>query len=220
MIDYARARKTMVDNQMRTSSVTDRRVLAAMGEVPRELFVPAARRPLAYIDDAHPLEGAPGRYLGPPAPFARLVQLAEIDSVDRVLDLGCGNGYSAAVLSKLAQTVVAVEPDSSLASEARSMLKELGAVNVEVMEGPVGAGAAARGPFDVIVVEGSINTVPEALFGQLKPEGVLVALIAEAGRPAVAHVFAQSGKGVAARAEFDGTLPPLTPAPMRDEFVF
>jgi protein-L-isoaspartate(D-aspartate) O-methyltransferase len=220
MIDYVHARKTMVDNQLRTSSVTDRRVLAAMGEIPRELFVSAARRPLAYIDEAHPLEGAPDRYLGAPAPFARLVQLAEIDHTDHVLDLGCGNGYSAAVLSRLAGSVVAVEPDSSLALAARAKLQELGAANAEVVTGAVAAGAAARGPYDVIVVEGSISAVPEALFGQLKAEGVLVALVADAGRPAVAHLFAQSGKGIAARAEFDGKLPPLPMVAARDEFVF
>jgi protein-L-isoaspartate(D-aspartate) O-methyltransferase len=220
MIDYVHARKTMVDNQLRTSSVTDRRVLSAMGEVPRELFVPAVRKPLAYIDEAHPLEGAPGRYLGAPAPFARLVQLAEIDHTDHVLDLGCGNGYSAAVLSRLAGSVVAVESDSNLALKARAALKELGATNVEVVQGAAAAGAAAKGPYDVIVIEGSISAVPEALFGQLKPEGVLVALVADAGRPAVAHVFAQSGKGIAARAEFDGKLPPLGTAPSKDEFVF
>ncbi|HWA18983.1 MAG TPA: protein-L-isoaspartate O-methyltransferase [Devosia sp.] len=220
MIDYAHARKTMVDNQLRTSSVTDRRVLAAMGEVPRELFVPAARRLLAYIDEAHPLEGAPGRYLGAPAPFARLVQLAEIDHTDDVLDVGCGNGYSAAVLSRLAARVVAVEPDSNLAAKARATLKDLGAANVEVIEGALADGAPAKGPYDVIVIEGGISAVPEALFGQLKPEGVLVALVAEGGRPPVAHVFAQSGRGIAARAEFDGKLPPLATAPPTDEFVF
>lgn len=220
MIDYAHARKTMVDNQLRTSSVTDRRLLLAMGEVPRERFVPAVRKPLAYIDEAHPIEGAPGRYLGAPAPFARLLQLAEIDHTDHVLDLACGDGYSTAVLAKLAADVVAVEPNSNLAARARSLLKEIGTTNVEILEGAIAAGAAARGPFDVIVVEGSISAVPEALFGQLRPDGVLVALVAEGGRPAVAHVFAQSGKGIAARAEFDATLPPLATAPTKDEFVF
>lgn len=220
MIDFSDARKTMVDNQLRTSNVTDRRLLLAMSEVPRELFVSAARRPLAYIDEVHPLEGAPGRYLGAPAPFAKLIQLAEIDHIDRVLDLGCGNGYSAAVLSKLAGSVVAVESDSSLAATARANLHALGTINVEVFEGSIEKGAAKSGPFDVIVIEGSISAVPDALFGQLAYEGILVALIGETGRPAVAHVFARSGKGIAARAEFDARLPSLPAASSADEFVF
>src|SRR3569833_3573996 len=98
MIDFAQARKTMVDNQLRTSGSTDRRLLAAMGEVPREAFVPAARRGLAYIDEAQPLGGR--RRLGPPAPFAKLIQLAAVEHTDRVLDVGCGSGYSRAVLAR------------------------------------------------------------------------------------------------------------------------
>jgi protein-L-isoaspartate(D-aspartate) O-methyltransferase len=221
MTDFANARKMMVDNQLRTRNVTDRRLLLAMGDVPRERFVSGPRQSLAYIDEAHPIAGAPGRFLSAPAPLARLLQLAEIDGSDAVLDVGSGNGYSAAVLSKLAATVVAVESDSSLAAASRSTLSELGASNVIVVDGDPAAGAAGQGPFDVIIVEGSVREVPDALFGQLKDDGRIVALIARPGRPAVAHVFARSGKGVAARAEFDATLPPLPGAlPKAESFVF
>src|SRR5262245_40667336 len=109
MTDFANARKMMVDNQLRTRNVTDRRLLLAMGEVPREHFVAGARKSLAYIDESHPIAGSPGRFLPAPAPFAKLLQLAEIDGSDAVLDLGSGNGYSAAVLGKLAASVIAVE---------------------------------------------------------------------------------------------------------------
>jgi protein-L-isoaspartate(D-aspartate) O-methyltransferase len=215
MTDYARARKLMVDNQLRTAGITDRRLLAAMGEVARELFVPEARRGLAYIDEAIPL-GA-GRKLGAPAPFAKLIQLAEVDGTDHVLDLGCGPGYSAAVLAQLAGSVVAVETDPVLAASARDALK--GLTNVEVAEGALETAGKDKGPYDVIVIEGVVDVVPDALFAQLKPEGRLVALIGSAGRPAVAHLFARSGKGIAARAAFDARLPPLAAA--RDErFVF
>jgi protein-L-isoaspartate(D-aspartate) O-methyltransferase len=220
MTDFANARKIMVDNQLRTSNVTDRRVLAAMGDVPRERFVTGSRRPLAYYDETHPIAGTPGRFLPAPVPLARLIQLAEITHTDEVLDLGCGNGYSAAVLSRLAASVVAVEPDSTLASAARAALAGLAVSNVTIVDGPVTAGAKGRGPFDVIVVELALTAVPDALFAQLKPEGRLVALIAEPGHPAVAHVFAKSGRGIAARPEFDGKLPPLPRAGDRDEFVF
>jgi protein-L-isoaspartate(D-aspartate) O-methyltransferase len=217
MTDFDRARKLMVDNQLRTSGITDRRVLGAMGEVPRERFVPEVRQPLAYIDDAIGI-GA-GRKLGAPAPFAKLVQLAEVETGDHVLDLGCATGYSAAVLGQLAGTVVAVETEASLAASARSVLAAIGASNVTVVEGPIETAGKNKGPYDVIVLEGVVAEVPEALFGQLKSGGRLVALVATPGKPAVAHLFARSGKGIASRAAFDAVLPPL--APNRDDsFVF
>jgi protein-L-isoaspartate(D-aspartate) O-methyltransferase len=217
MTDFDRARKLMVDNQLRTAGITDRRLLGAMGEVPREQFVPEVRRGLAYIDEAIPVGG--GRKLGAPAPFAKLIQLAEIDHSDHVLDLGCGTGYSAAVIAQLAGTVVAVETDTALAATARTALAATGVTNVTVVEGALETSGKARGPYDVIVVEGVVEAVADALFAQLKPEGRIVALIAAPGRPAVGHLFARSGKGVAALAAFDARLPPLA-AKRDDGFVF
>lgn len=217
MTDFDRARKLMVDNQLRTSGITDRRLLTAMGEVAREQFVPEVRRGLAYIDEAIPVGG--GRKLGAPAPFAKLVQLAEIDGTDHVLDLGCGTGYSAAVIARLAASVVAVESEAALAAEARFTLGALGATNVTVVDGALETAGRAKGPYDVIVIEGVVEMVPDALFAQLKPEGRVVALVAEGGKPAVAHLFARSGKGIAARPAFDATLPPLA-RKQNDSFVF
>ena len=211
MTDFAHARRTMVDNQLRTGGITDRRLLAAMGEVPRELFVPDARKPLAYIDEAQPL--GQGRRLGAPAPFAKLVQLAAIEGHEHVLDLGCATGYSAAVLGKLAASVVAVEDNAALAAEARQALKAVGAGNVTCLEEPLAKAGAAHGSYDVIVVEGVVNSVDEATLAQLKPEGRLVALLAEPGSVPVAHLFAKSGQGVAASPAFDARLPRLGPAP-------
>ncbi len=217
MIDYAHARTVMVDNQLRTSGITDRRLLTAMGEVPRETFVPEVRRPLAYID--RPIALNASRKLGAPAPFAKLVQLAAVGGEDHVLDLGCGTGYSAAVLGRLAASVVAVEADAGLAATARSTLSAIGTTNVTVVEGAIETSGKAKGPYDVIIVEGVIAAIPEALFAQLKPEGRIVALIAPPGRPAVAHLFAHSGKGIAASRSFDAVLPPLSSA-REDNFVF
>jgi protein-L-isoaspartate(D-aspartate) O-methyltransferase len=217
MTDFDRARKVMVDNQLRTSGITDRRLLTAMGEVPREQFVPEVRRGLAYIDEAIPVGGA--RKLGAPAPFAKLIQLAEINGTDHVLDLGCGTGYSAAVLGLLAADVVAVESEPELAAKARAALQATGATNVTVAEGALETAGKAKGPYDVIVIEGVVDAVADALFAQLKPEGRIVALIGEAGKPAVAHLFARSGKGIAARPAFDATLPPLSTV-RDDSFVF
>jgi protein-L-isoaspartate(D-aspartate) O-methyltransferase len=216
MTDFAQARKTMVDNQLRTSGITDRRLLAAMGEVAREAFVPVARRGLAYIDVVQPL--GRGRALSAPAPFARLIQLAAIEHTDRVLDLGCATGYSAAVIARLAAEVVAVESDAALAAEARVALSGA-AAGVTLLEGPLETAGANHSPFDVIVVEVAMADVPASLFAQLKPDGRLVAVLATGGRPAVAHLFAKSGEAVAARAAFDAHLPVLS-APERDSFVF
>lgn len=216
-IDYERARQTMVDNQLRTSAITDRRLLTVMGEVPRECFVPPAREVLAYTDASHPLGGA--RQLGAPAPFAKLVQLAEIEHTDHVLDVGCGTGYSTAVLARLAATVVGVESEAGLAASARRTLAEIGAANVSIVDGDLSTAAKSKGPYDVIVIEGTVTEVPDAYFDQLKPEGRLVALVAEGGRVAVAHLYAKSGKGIASRADFDARLPPLSPV-QSDSFVF
>ncbi len=217
MTAYDRARKVMVDNQLRTAGITDRRLLAVMGYVPREPFVPEVWRGLAYIDKSIPVGS--GRKLGAPAPFARLIQLAEVDNFERVLDLGCGTGYSAAVLARLAAEVVAVENEPALAATARSSLEELGVDNVKVVEGPLETAGKSNGPYDVIVIEGAVEQVPDALFAQLKPEGRLVAPISESGRIAVAHLFARSGKTIASRPTFDTRLPPL--AQRQDEaFVF
>ncbi|RYE08831.1 MAG: protein-L-isoaspartate O-methyltransferase [Hyphomicrobiales bacterium] len=219
MTDFDLARKTMVDNQLRTAGVTDRRLLAALGAVPREKFVPELRRPLAYTDAVLPLHGT--RKLGAPAPLAKLLQLAAIEGSDKVLVLGTGTGYSAALLARLADSVVAVESDGALAAAARTTLGELGVANATIVEGALESAGKSKGPYDVIVIEGALAEVPDTLLNQLKPEGRLVALIGRDGKPAVAHLFVRTGKGIAARAEFNANLPPLPgAAPREDSFVF
>lgn len=217
MTDFAHARKTMVDNQLRTSAITDHRLLGAMGTVPREKFVPALRQGLAYIDEALPIGS--NRKLAAPAPFARLVQLAAIQHDERVLDLGCGTGYSAAVLARLGKEIVAVEDDKALAAHARASFTELGIDNVKLLEGVLATAGKPHGPYDVIVLEGSVAAVPDALLSQLTPNGRLVATIVEPGKVGVAHLFAKSGKGMAAAGTFDARLPPLLP-PGETAFTF
>jgi protein-L-isoaspartate(D-aspartate) O-methyltransferase len=214
MTDYARARTLMVDNQLRTSGITDRRLLGVMGVVPRETFVPPARQPLAYIDEAHPVSAT--RKLGPPVPFAKLIQLASIEHTDQVLDVGCGTGYSTAVIAGLSARVVASEDDPTLASEAKKNLAAAGIGNASVVDG---SAAQQQGPFDVVVVEGTLAEVPQALLDLLKVEGRLVAYVGARGKVPVAHLFAKSGKGIAARSDFDGRLPPLARTDS-DAFVF
>jgi protein-L-isoaspartate(D-aspartate) O-methyltransferase len=219
MTDFAAARRKMVENQLRTNGITDRRLIAVMAQLPREDFVPAARRDLAYIDGVHQLPGSSGRSLAAPAPFARMVQLAEVESTSKVLDIGCGTGYSAAVLASLADSVVAVESDAELAAEARRHLAELGLDDATVVEGPLEAGAPSEAPFDVIILEGAVREVPKTLFGQLAEGGRLVALLQE-GAAAAAHLYVRSGDDVAGRPEFNTTLPPLGISTPNSEFVF
>lgn len=220
MTDFERARKAMVDSQLITSGVSDRRLLAAMGQLPRERFVPPGRQSLAYIDDAHPLQpGKSRRALGAPAPFAKLVQLAVLQPGDRVLDLGCGTGYSTAVLAALAGQVVGVEDHPELAALARQNLQALGINNAEIVEAPLAKLTAVSGPFDAIVVEGAVEDVPETLFDRLADGGRLVVLI-QRGATAVANLFVKSGKDVAARIDFNANLPPLAEPDSKDNFVF
>lgn len=217
MVDFERARKAMVDNQLRTSNVTDRRILNAMLSVPREDFVPASRRALAYIDEVHDL--GHGRAMPAPAPFAKLVQLAEIEPTDAVLDLGAGLGYSTAVLAQLAHEVVGVESDPALAAAATRALSTAGVSNAEIVVSDLADVRPHATGFDVIVLEGAVSEVPPTLFKLLRDGGRLVALIRR-GPAAVAHIFVKSGETVNSRAEFNTTLPPLTASRKADEFVF
>jgi protein-L-isoaspartate(D-aspartate) O-methyltransferase len=215
MIDYELARKLMVDNQLRTHHVTDRRILAVMGRVPREMFVPEARRALAYIDDTQPL-GAGSRFMAPPSLLAKLLQLADVQPGDEVLDIGAGSGYSAAVLAGLGATVHGLEEDATLVAEANANLASLGIANASVSLGSFGD---VNGTYDVIVLQGAVNTVPANLFARLTEGGRLVAMIRQ-GVVSVANLYVKSGTGVTARAEFNASLPPLSAVRPVEQFVF
>ncbi len=212
MTDYAEARRTMVDRQIRTADVTDRAILNALGEIPRELFVPRAVRSLAYSDADLPVTVAkPGvrpRYLVEPAVLARLTQLAEIGPDDIVLDVGCGTGYSAAFLSLLANSVVALESDPELAASATETLIDLDIVNVAVVTGPLEAGYPSEGPYDVVLMAGSVDEVPAALLGQLKEGGRLVTVIGT-GPAGMATIFSRTDGDISRRAAFNAPVPPL-----------
>jgi protein-L-isoaspartate(D-aspartate) O-methyltransferase len=217
MIDFETARRYMVDNQLRTAGITDRRILGAMGAVPRERFVPGDRKAIAYVDTAHPLGG--DRALGAPATVARLFQLAGIGEDDRVLDVGAGTGYSVAVLARLAGHVTGLERDAAMVATARANLAALGIGNADICEGPVDGAGLAAGPFDVIVLEGAVWRIPEPLLELLADGGRLVALVAGPGL-AVAHLYVRAGNDVTFRQEFNSMLPPLVPGNRPQAFVF
>lgn len=200
MVDFATARETMVDRQIRTADVTERRVLTAFGDVPRENFVPVGIRPLAYSDGALPLRveswGEKQRHLLEPAVLARLLQLAEIKDTDIILDVGCATGYSSAILARLGNSVVALESDADLAVQATETLIDLGIGNVAVVDGNLEAGYPAEAPYDVIVLGGSVDFVPTALTDQLRDGGRLVAIVGR-GQSAMATIFRRTGTEVA-----------------------
>ena len=172
MFDAANARRLMVEGQIRTADVTDTTVLDAMQTLPRERFLPPTLVQLAYLDGDVPVRR--GRTLLRPMVLAKLVQAARIDRDDRVLDLGCATGYSAAVISRLAGSVVALEEDADLARQAKEALAEVGAANVEVVTGPLASGWPAGGPYDVIFLDGATEIRPDSLGPQLKPDGCVV----------------------------------------------
>lgn len=218
MVDFAAARRAMVNSQVHTAGVTDRRLLAAMDQVPRERFVPAARRDLAYIDDLHILgSGRPARFLAPPAIFARLVQLADITEEDSVLDFGAATGYSTAVLASLGREVVGLEADADLAVAARDNLQSLGVANISIVHGE--PDAIGDRSFDVVLIEGAVATVPEILLSSLRPGGRLVALVQGAGA-GTATLYLALPSGLTAETHFNATLPLLYTATTEPVFMF
>ncbi len=171
MLSFAAARRMMVDGQVRTNDVTDSRILAAMERLPREDFVPPSQAALAYLDRDLPVTdraaGGTARYLLKPMVLAKLIHAAAVGPTDRVLDVACATGYSTALLAHLASSVVGLEEEAGLAALAERNMRALGLNNVLIRTGPLVAGAAAAGPFDVIVINGAVDRLPEALFGPL-----------------------------------------------------
>lgn len=173
---FEQMRRAMIASQLRTTGTNDPRVLAAMGEVPRERFVPAARASLAYADALVPLK--PGRDFNSPMALGRLLTEAAPKRGERALAIGVATGYSAAVLERLVGPLVAVEEDAELAAEARSNLAGTG---VELVEGALTEGWEAGGPYDLILIDGAVESVPAGLVAQLADGGRLAAGLAENG---------------------------------------
>jgi protein-L-isoaspartate(D-aspartate) O-methyltransferase len=167
----------MVDTQIRPSDVTKYPIIDAMLEVPRELYVPAAARELAYVGRNVPLGG--GRVLLEPRTLAKLLDALNIQTNELVLDVAPGLGYSTAVIARLAEAVVAVEEDAAFASEAEETLAAEGVDNAAVVPGSLAKGAAKHGPYDVIILQGGVGQVPQALCDQLKEGGRMGALFME-----------------------------------------
>lgn len=220
MSGFSTARQKMVDGQVRTNDVTDRRVLDAMLTVPREAFVPAARQALAYLDlDLDVSEGAAKRFLIKPALTGKLLQAAEIGEGDSVLVVGCATGYLAALTAKLARQVAATECDSALATKAKDAFTALGLANVTCRVAACPEGEPSVAPYDVIVLNGAAEVLPEALLGQLKEGGRLVGVSAES-RPPRAMIVTRTHGEFGHRALFDAAAPVLPGLERAAAFVF
>jgi protein-L-isoaspartate(D-aspartate) O-methyltransferase len=200
--NFEQMRRAMVVSQLRTTGVSDARVVSAMGEVPRERFVPADKARIAYADLALPIGN--GRALNPPMVTGRLLTEAQIGPGDHALVVGAAMGYTAAVLEKLGASVVALEEDADLHAAGKQLLP-----GVSWVKGPLNAGAKKGSPYSLIVLDGAVEQIPQALIDQLADGGRLVGAVIEDGvSRLVLGVRAGSGFGIKAFADADAGLLP------------
>ena len=217
MIKFSDARQQMVDTQVRTTDVTAYNVLDAFLAVPRELFVPANKRTLAYSDADIRISDT--RVLTQPSPLAKLLQLADISSNDLVLIIAPATGYSAALASRLANTVVAVESDDDVAQEAEKVISELGYDNVAMISGDLTIGVPTEGPYDVILIDGTVGEIPQSLLDQLKDGGKLVTVEGNARRAEAVKIL-RTGDHFSRMSAFDTNAPILPEFVKKEDFSF
>ena len=217
MTDFAQARATMVDRQVRPSDVTSFPIIDAMLRIPRERFVPKGQEPVAYADA--PVRLSAGREMIEPRAFAKMLDGARIGPDDLVLDVAPGLGYSTAVIASMAAAVIAVEPDEAMAAAASAAIEALEIDNALVQAGDAAAGVPSHGPYDAIFVGGGVAAAPEALGAQLKEGGRLVAIdMGPNGGRAVAYV--RFGDRLMPRRLFDAAAPILPGFEAEESFAF
>jgi len=216
-MDFNAARLAMVDCQVRPSDVTRFDIIEAMLLVPREQFVPSELRSVAYSGEHVPL--GQGRVLLDPRVMGKFLDAVAPGPGDLVLDLGSGLGYSAALLARLCQAVVAVEEDETMAANADASLREIGADNVIVVAGPLTTGAPEHGPYDIITLQGAVEDVPQALIDQLK-EGGRIGAITSDGVIGQFSLGIKAGNRIAWRSVFDATAPLLPGFAKEKSFQF
>ncbi len=217
-MDFTAARLNMVENQIRTNRIADEAVIAALADVPREVFVPKPMRGFAYVDDDLDVGG--GRYLVEPLVLARLLQGAAIKAGDLVLNIGDATGYVTAVISRLAQTVVTIESDGDWCTRATAGLGELGIDNAAVVQGPPDQGYAAQAPYDVIVFAGAVADIPQAICRQLADGGRLVAVVDAGSGLGKGTLVVRVGDTFGRRVLFDASTPVLPGFRSGAGFVF
>lgn len=217
MTDFTAARRSMVDCQIRPADVTRFPIIEAMLHVPRELFLPSELREIAYVGE-HVALGE-NRFLLEPRVLAKMLDALDIQPDEMVLDIGCGLGYSSAVIGRIAEAVVGVESDSNIATQAEVTLGEHSSDNTVVHVGALADGAAKHGPYDVIVIEGGVETVPQTIVEQLKDGGRMAAIFVD-GATGSCRVGKKSGEIVTWRRAFDAKAPVLPGFESATGFVF
>ena len=216
-MDFAAARQNMVDCQILPNRVDDQRIVDALLKIPREKFVPDNLTGIAYVDEIVPLGGQ--RYVMEAMVVARLLQTAALNAEDVALSIGCGTGYTTAVLAQIVDTVVAVEPDKGLAQKANENLAAIGLDNVAVVEGKLEDGNIDQGPYNVIFFDGAVQTVPDAICDQLAEGGRLVAIVS-GERVGTAYLYSRFGGVISKREVFDAGTPLLPGFGKQKAFVF
>lgn len=216
MTDFAARRVMMVDTQVRPNDVTKFPIIEAMLTIPREAFVPDTRREAAYVGENLPLGG--GRVMLEARTLAKMLDALDIGPADRVLDIGCGLGYSAAVIARMAGSVVAVEERPELAQQVQSQLAAAGCANAAVVEGPLAAGAPGQGAFDVITVQGAVEVVPDAILAQLAEGGRIGCLFMD-GALGICRIGRKIDGQVSWRFAFNASAPVLNGFEARRAFA-
>lgn len=217
MTDFAAARTAMVDCQIRPSDVTRYPIIEAMLSIPREEFVPAAARNVAYVGEH--VHFSKDRVVLDPRVMGKMLDAVAVNSGELVLDVGCGLGYSAAVIGWMAEAVIAVEEDEALAADAARLLAENDVMNVIVEQAPLVDGAPVHGPYDVIVIEGGIETLPEGIESQLKTGGRIAAIFVE-GALGQCRIGRKTPNGISWRRAFDATAPVMPGFTTEKSFEF
>lgn len=208
MTNFALARRNMVEGQLRPNRVTNAQLLSAIGELPRERFLPEGLRSVAYSDEDVPL--GKGRFLIEPMVLARLIQTLQPKAEDRALVVASGRGYGAILLARLVKSVVAIESDQALAAAAQQTAKELGVSGIEQRVGPMEAGAPLAAPYDIILIEGAVRQVPQAILDQLVDGGRLGTVVAGPdGALGTAQLFVKEAGVASGRPLFDAGTPAL-----------
>lgn len=218
MTDFVVARRNMVDGQLRPNRVSNAHLLAAISDMPRELFVPAGLQAVAYADDDVPL--GKGRFLMEPMVLGRLLQTLQPLPEEKALVVASGAGYGAALLARLVKSVVAVEEDADLAASAERTIRSLGIVNVQQVVGRMEEGCAAEASYGVILIEGAVQKVPAAVLDQLAEGGRLATVIAGPASMGVAHLMVKEGGVASGRPLFEAGTPLLPGFAAPPRFTF
>ncbi len=217
-MDFDKAREIMVDSQIRPDDVTEPRIVSAFLRTPREVFVPNARKGVAYSELE--ITTSPGRALWTPRDTAKLIKLAAIQPSDVVLVVGAGAGYEAALISQLADTVLALEETAALVDAMSQRFAAIGIDRAAPVEGPLAKGLPEQAPFDVIYIAGMIEVLPDSWAGQLRDGGRLVAVMAQPGGMGRGKVFTKAGDTLAAREGFDACPPRFAAFDRKPTFSF